>query len=437
MIEPLSPIHCDAKTWDEHWTVIRHGETGGQGSTKEVASKDGRYRSAFLKILNKQNDIERRKRVHREISSLETLQERGVPKLLQTNARHWDDIAYKLYAVSEFIVGAPLSDVMGSGESVSVETAISWTRELCRILEHCHFEGVVHRDIKPDNILIRAGGSEDATLNLVDFGMAFVEHDADDFRTDLAQEVGNRFLRLPEFHANSANKTDLRSDVTVAAGILFFLLTGQAPATLSNERQQMPHQRDGIPNIIRGLNLRIDRLNALFDRAFDERIDRRLQSSSELNEALARLSEARDEFNDTEANLAIIREHLSAPSLTNALQTRQQLARIAQQIRDFNQGRVSKSLGDSFTSIAIGLPEPPPGAARIKMGFQLAIDHARSFIPEYDIVMTGTEIVVTATEASCSPLILRISSDAVLTEDNLSQIKQYIVTGVKKLFDAS
>jgi serine/threonine protein kinase len=428
-------IHCDARSWTDNWTEISAGPSGGQGSTKKVAGKGDRPGVAFLKILNKQNDRERRKRVHREVASLETLQTRGVPRLIETNARHWEDIAFKLYAVSEFIAGETVSSVMASGNRVTVEQTLAWTNELCRIIEECHREGVIHRDIKPDNIIISDAPNEAERLNLVDFGMAFVEQDTDEFGTGLAQEVGNRFLRLPEFHAQSQNKTDPRSDVTSAAGILFFLLTGREPATLTNEKNEKPHQRDDVPETIRGSGLRVDRLQTLFDRAFDQRIDYRFQNASELREALSRLAEPEGPLDTMEQNLASIREHLSAPSLVDALQTQKRLAAVERQIREL-QYRARATLGDAFASIGVGLNEATQaGTARTKMGFYLATDPSRAFIPVYDIVMTGTEIVVTTTEPSRDSLILRIPADSTLGEDDLARLEHYIVAGVRAIFN--
>jgi serine/threonine protein kinase len=434
--EPIAGVHCDAKEWTDNWTEISAGPSGGQGSTKKVAGKGDRPGVAFLKILNKQKDRERRKRVHREVASLETLQTRGVPRLIETNARHWEDIAFKLYAVSEFIAGETVSSVMASGNRVTVEQTLAWTDELCRIIEECHGEGVIHRDIKPDNIIISNAPYEAERLNLVDFGMAFVEQDTDEFVTGLAQGVGNHFLRLPEFHPQSLNKTDPRSDVTSAAGILFFLLTGREPATLTNEKNEEPHQRDDVPKIIRGSGLRVDRLQMLFDRAFDQRIDYRFQNASELRDALSRLAEPEGPLHTMEQTVASIREHLSAPSLVVALQTRKRLAAVEQQIRGLNQYRARATLGDAFDSISVGLNEATQeGTARTKMGFYLVTDPSRAFIAVYDIVMTGTEIVVTAAEPSRDSLILRIPADSTLGEDDLARLEHYIVAGVRGIFN--
>ena len=270
-----------ARRWDERWTALAAGPPGGQSRCAIVAATCGPAARAFLKVLAQQGDCELRKRFQREVAALETLRADGVPRLIESNAHHWEDAAYELYAVCELIEGATLVDAVASSP-VAGEQALRWTDDLCRILTDCHRAGVVHRDIKPDNLLVAPATAGVRALRVIDFGMAVVRGDAGPFRADLSREVGNPFFRLPESYQPGADKLDLRSDVTLAAGILFYLLTVRAPAALEDQRGRLPHRRPGAGELLRRSGLDWQRLAQLFDRAFERRVERRCQSAAEL-----------------------------------------------------------------------------------------------------------------------------------------------------------
>lgn len=158
-------------------------------------------------------------------------------------------------------------------------------------LEYCHSNEIVHRDIKPNNIILRDNRLDEPFL--VDFGLSFNKSEDDVLRTDTAGELGNRFLRLPELSANSAVKRDPRSDVTFCAAILLFCLTAVVPGLLIDHESMRPHQRgDCLELLARAID---DdgrrRLLYIFDTAFELNPVNRWQSASALREALRVLAE--------------------------------------------------------------------------------------------------------------------------------------------------
>ena len=64
---------------------------------------------AFLKILSRQGDTERRARFFREASAYATVDHDGIPRLVESNAHHHQDLAYKVYLITEFIEGPTLT----------------------------------------------------------------------------------------------------------------------------------------------------------------------------------------------------------------------------------------------------------------------------------------------------------------------------------------
>jgi eukaryotic-like serine/threonine-protein kinase len=194
----------------DEWNVQRELQGGGQGDAFIVVH-DGDQERYFLKLLKAQGNSERRARFFRETSFYRTLRHKGIPQLVATNADRFQDKNASLYLVTEFVDGLTLAEAVRQSGPLSSEAAFAVTEGLANVLVHAHDEEAVHRDIKPENILLRNGRPEDPVL--VDWGLGFRALEGDDHRTDTGQELGNRFLRLPEFAAGSRVKRDGRSDV--------------------------------------------------------------------------------------------------------------------------------------------------------------------------------------------------------------------------------
>ena len=163
-----------------------------------------------------------------------------------------------------------------------VRATIFWPRRSATI-ETCHRDGVVHRDLKPSNIILRNG--EAAYPVVVDFGLSFNNDTAVGDVTRVGEEIGNRFLRLPE---HAVGGRDPVSDVTKLAALFLYCITNIEPRVLVDELGEKPHQR---PRIVAALSeqltgQRLLALQALFDRSFDTRLAERFQTVQEFRAAL-------------------------------------------------------------------------------------------------------------------------------------------------------
>ena len=198
--------------------IESHLGGGGQGET--YVARAGTASVGCLKILSNDNSKERRQRFAREAVCYSTLDIDGVPHFLSSNAFGTaTGVARPLYVCTELIDGRSLDKV--STISATKDEIVAAVVRLTRIIHDLHQAGIVHRDIKPQNII--AHGSRLTDLYLVDFGLAFSSVAFDDYKTEVGQELGNRFLRLPELQAGSRMKQDPISDVTFAVGVLFYL----------------------------------------------------------------------------------------------------------------------------------------------------------------------------------------------------------------------
>ena len=279
------------KRWSDNWESIKEYPGGGQGVAKRVSRKsDGQ--EAFLKAIRRRKDPERRGRFFREATAYDAMKSRGIPRLVESNAHLHDDDEVVLYIVTEFIEGPTLYEWRQAQSMVELDIAARTTRELLVILTMCHASGFVHRDVKPDNIILAAG--DPGRPVLLDFGLTFHKAAKHDLETEQGQELGNRFLRLPELSAGSSLKQDLRSDISFAAGILYFLLTGQHPNVLQDAEGRLPHQRSQVLEALVGVaGSSLQRLLALFDRAFAPQIADRFMDADAMLAELEKVMEPR------------------------------------------------------------------------------------------------------------------------------------------------
>lgn len=267
---PAASQWVDQKLWSENWESIQEYPGGGQGEARRVSRKSDGL-EGFLKTIRRKNDQERRSRFFREATAYDTMQSWGIPRLVESNAHLHKRSEIVPYIVTEFIEGPTLHQWRDANPMVELGIAVRTTQELLVILTTCHASGLVHRDVKPDNIILAEGNPGRPVL--LDFGLNFHRATRNDLETELGQELGNRFLRLPELSAGSSLKQDPRSDLSFAAGILYFLLTGQHPNVLQDAEGRLPHQRSQVLETLdRVAGSRLRRLLALFDRAFAPQI---------------------------------------------------------------------------------------------------------------------------------------------------------------------
>jgi serine/threonine protein kinase len=127
------------------------------------------------------------------------------------------------YLVMPFVEGGTLRDYLHKRERLTLEEAGSFLEQIANALQHAHDHGVVHRDVKPSNILLRLDGH----AYLVDFGLAKAKLEAE-FQTHSGAMVGTPEYMAPE---QSDGRNDSRSDIYSLGIILYQMLTGKVPFT--------------------------------------------------------------------------------------------------------------------------------------------------------------------------------------------------------------
>lgn len=424
------------KPWDQNWQKIPNTETwtGGQGSSRCVQRKGSKTNETYvLKILNRQGDLERRKRMYREVASLQTIDHSGVPKLIETNAEEYSNTDVNLYLVQEFIPGRTLESYVNEEGPLNVKDALPLFERLLNILEYCHEQEVYHRDLKPDNIVLKQ--DDPANPVLIDFGQSFnLEQDVENI-TPIEQHIGNRFLALPEYSALGSNRRDPRSDITVCCGLFYYTLTGEWPNVLINDQNQKPHQRHSSRSkLMDTQDVNITNLFSLFDQAFDSHIDYRFQTIQALKQSLFLIKESNSPKNNLSTSERILRlsnKTLSADQHDRLKTSREALVQTEKQLRQIVND-LQKKLGDTFGlkqgGYSISMKE-------LKLVNKLGFVHnltEQEFFPSLTLRIEGTEIVISANLNDFNQNLVRVPlSNPELNNEQSQKINEFYISGLE------
>jgi beta-lactam-binding protein with PASTA domain/tRNA A-37 threonylcarbamoyl transferase component Bud32 len=127
------------------------------------------------------------------------------------------------YIVMEYVDGRTLRDLLRDDRRLLPERALEITDGVLRALDYSHRSGIIHRDIKPGNVMLTRTGE----VKVMDFGIARAVSDAQATMTQTAQVIGTAQYLSPE--QARGERVDARSDLYSAGCLLYELLTGRPP----------------------------------------------------------------------------------------------------------------------------------------------------------------------------------------------------------------
>lgn len=181
------------------------------------------------------------------------------------------------YIVMELIEGITLKMYMKTKGVLSLKESVHFTTQIAKALSHAHAKGIVHRDIKPQNIMIAMDGA----VKVTDFGIAHLENAA----TAENMAVGSVHYISPE--QAKGQVVDHRSDIYSLGIVMYEMLTGCLPFTGDTAESVALQHVSAVPKPLREINSEIPQeLEAITLKAMNADIEERYQSVDDLLEDL-------------------------------------------------------------------------------------------------------------------------------------------------------
>jgi hypothetical protein len=228
------------------WTATDLGT--GQTVAVKVLRLDAYTQGRFTPAERTRRRIELLKRFEREGVILEELKHPGIPRLLHRGYRGEEP-----YLVMEYVEGISLREFLDVRRPFPFDAAIAVAVQIAEALGHAHMNGVVHRDLKPGNMVI---ASADGAVKLLDFGIAHLT-DPDATRyTALGATPGSVGYMAPE---QLRGQQDISASVDLYAFgcVLFELLTGEKPFEDKPDRNKDTQHLEDLPPRLRSINVGI------------------------------------------------------------------------------------------------------------------------------------------------------------------------------------
>ncbi|GAB4135499.1 MAG: hypothetical protein Tsb009_01860 [Planctomycetaceae bacterium] len=280
---------------------------GGMG-TVYLAKQVSLDRQVALKTLSrefakKENFV---KRFLREARSMAKLTH---PNIVQVYAV--DSKSGFHFAAIEYIDGQSMQDWMDQLGHLSVGDALHITLVCADALAHAHEQGMIHRDIKPDNILVTKKG----LVKVADFGLAKAM-DEDVSVTQTGTGLGTPLYMAPE-QARNAKHVDQRSDIYALGCTLYYFLTGEHPFSGKNTLELIMAKEEGKFKSARRLNKEIpESLDLMIDKMIAKKPEHRYADCQEIIHGLQKLGRenATLSFLGSEATATLSRLGLSSTS---------------------------------------------------------------------------------------------------------------------------
>lgn len=183
------------------------------------------------------------------------------------------------YIAMEFLEGRELRDIMNDGGQLPVDQVLDIVAQVAQGLAYAHEHDIVHRDVKPSNIMV----VRDGHVKITDFGIARMASSA--VRTQTGMVLGSPKYMSPE---QVMGKTiDQRSDIFSLGVMLYEMLTGQAPFNGENVNAIMYQTLNAVPAPPNVLNSAVpEMLNFIVAKALAKSLDDRYQNAKEFAEDL-------------------------------------------------------------------------------------------------------------------------------------------------------
>ncbi|MCS6852330.1 MAG: protein kinase [Gemmataceae bacterium] len=263
------------------YKVLERLGSGGMGSVYLCEHKFMRRRVA-VKVLPtaKAEDPSSLERFYREARAVAALDH---PNIVRAYDIDQDENLH--FLVMEYVDGSSLQDIVKKFGPLTPLRAAHYIRQAANGLQHAHQAGLVHRDIKPGNLLVDRNG----VVKILDMGLARFFRDEQDALTKKYDEnvLGTADYLAPE-QAIDSHAVDIRADIYSLGATFYFTLTGSPPFAEGTVAQKLIWHQTRQPKPIRSLRPEVpEGLAAIIEKMMAKDPKQRYQTPAEVSEALA------------------------------------------------------------------------------------------------------------------------------------------------------
>jgi serine/threonine protein kinase len=202
------------------------------------------------------------------------------PNIVQVFDFGFDEAAHHHFIVMEHVPGRSCAELLRERGQLDVKEAVEIVAQACRGLDYAHRNGVVHRDVKPGNLLV----TDDHVVKLADFGIAKATEQSS--ITQVGSVLGTAAYLAPE--QARGEESGPRSDLYALGVVAYQLLSGRLPYEAQSLTELALKQQREAPTLLHMLNPEVTpQLAAAVDRALALEAGDRFSSAEEMRQALA------------------------------------------------------------------------------------------------------------------------------------------------------
>lgn len=258
------------KILDDRYEIIELIGSGGMANVyKALCHRLNRYDAVKIMRDETASNTELRRRFRAESQAVAMLSHPNIVSVYDVS--HSDDVEY---IVMELIDGITLKQYLQKKSVLDPSEVLDFTIQTAKALEHAHSKGIIHRDIKPQNIMLL----KDGMIKVADFGIASLENTVEE---NNGETVGSVHYIAPEQARGEA--PDARSDIYSLGIVMYEMLTGRLPYVGNSDVEvAVKHMntdpvtpRDIVPSIP-------EELERICLKAMNSNIDERYQTASEM-----------------------------------------------------------------------------------------------------------------------------------------------------------